>query len=310
MSFNRRDFIKSLFSSAVIATTGSNIAEALVPNSEPQTITILHTNDTHSQIEPFAAGTRNAGLGGVARRATYVKAVRAENPNTLMVDAGDFFQGTPYFNFYRGEVEVKAMSAVGYDVITLGNHDFDIGVNSLVKALRFAKFDVVSANYDVSRSPLKRYVKSYTIKNLSGIRVGLFGLGINFDGLVVPQNHVGVKYLDPIESAKKMAAYLRKQRKVDLVVCLSHLGLKYEKEPSLPSDVNLAAAVPGIDLIVGGHTHSFMKQPEVVKHENGQQTLIFQVGYAGINVGRVDFTFSSKQLVSYSSNVITLGETA
>ena len=142
-------------------------------------ITILHTNDTHSQIDPLPANDRNAGKGGVARRATLVKRIRKENPNTLLIDAGDVLQGTPYFNFYKGEVEYKAMSAIGYDVGTLGNHEFDNGVEALAAALKFANFDLVSANYDVKGTVLEGRVKPYVVKTVGGIRIGLFGLGVS-----------------------------------------------------------------------------------------------------------------------------------
>jgi 5'-nucleotidase len=300
--YDRRTFIKSLLSSLAACTVlpYENAADAST------TITILHTNDTHSQIEPIPEGSRNAGMGGVARRATYVKRVRAENPNTLLLDAGDTFQGTPYFNFYRGEVEYKAMSAIGYDVVTLGNHDFDNGVDALVSALKFANFEIVSSNYDFDSSPLKPFVKPYTVRTLSGIKVGMFGMGIDFNGLVIPKNHKGITYNDPVERARSVVAKLRNEEKADLVIGISHLGYKFENEPEKISDIKVARAVPEIDFIVGGHTHSFMKEPDVIKHANGRQTLLFQVGKSGINVGRVDFTFSSKKLVGWRSSLIEI----
>src|SRR5438105_2198160 len=156
----------------------------LQPAKDETLITILHTNDQHSQIDPLPANDRNAGKGGVARRATLVKRVRAENPNTLLIDAGDAFQGTPYFNFYKGEVEYKSMSAIGYDVVTLGNHDFDNGVEGLAAAMKFAKFEFVSANYDVRGTPIESRVKPYVVREIAGVRIGIFGLGINPVGLI------------------------------------------------------------------------------------------------------------------------------
>jgi 5'-nucleotidase len=315
MKPTRRDFIKYSTAALLCGTATPFNETPLIPlvsaknalqesaRAPETTITILHTNDTHSQLEPFPAGTRAAGMGGIARRATFIKRVKQQNPNTLMVDAGDMFQGTPYFNFYRGEIEIKGLSAAGYDVVTLGNHDFDEGTENLARVLKFATFDVVSANYDVSASPLQQFVKPYVIKNLSGIRVALFGMGVNFEGLVVADKHRQVIWHDPIDVARKLVPKLRQEEKADLVVAISHMGLKYDKQPLLPSDVNLAKAVPGIDFIAGGHTHTFMKEPEIVRHPDGRETVIFQVGYAGINVGRVDFNFQGRQLVSWQSGI-------
>jgi len=302
-STSRREFLKAIASSALLINTSSFNNVNASDDSNITKITILHTNDTHSQIEPFPAGTRNAGMGGVARRATFVRQIRTENPNTLLVDGGDSFQGTPYFNFYHGELEIKSMSLIGYDVITLGNHDFDDGVESLVKALQHAKFDIVSVNYNVEQSPLKDFVKPYVIRNLAGIKIGILGLGIDFDGLVTTDKHIGVTYQNPIEPAKAVVKELKETHKVDLIVALSHLGYRYENEPTRVSDINVAKAIPDIDFIVGGHTHTFMKEPDVIKHANGKQTLLFQVGFGGINVGRVDFTFSKEKLVGWQGAI-------
>lgn len=264
-------------------------------------ITILHTNDTHSQIDPLPANDRNAGKGGVARRATLVKRIRKENPNTLLVDAGDVMQGTPYFNFYRGEVEYKAMSAIGYDAGTLGNHEFDNGVDALAAALKFATFDLVSANYDVRGTVLEGRVKPYVVKTLAGIRVGLFGLGISPVALITPANFKGVTYNDPVASAREVVKTLREKERCALVVCMSHLGY-YEKGDR--GDSLVASQVDGIDFIAGGHTHTFMDQPVKTKQPCGAETLIFQVGKSGINLGRVDFTFRTGKLIAASGRLL------
>ena len=266
-------------------------------------VTILHTNDTHSQIDPLPANDANAGKGGVARRATLVKRIRQENPNTLLVDAGDVMQGTPYFNFYRGEVEYKAMSAIGYDAGTLGNHEFDNGVEALAAALKFANFDLVSANYDVKGSVLEDRVKPYVVKTLGGIRVGLFGLGISPVALITPANFKGVTYNDPVVSAREVVKTLREKERCALVVCMSHLGYH---EDGQRGDSLVASQVDGIDFIAGGHTHTFMKEPVKTKQPCGAETLIFQVGKSGINVGRVDFTFRTGKLIAASGRVIDL----
>lgn len=266
-------------------------------------ITILHTNDTHSQIDPLPPNDPNAGKGGVARRATLVKRIRQQNPNTLLVDAGDVFQGTPYFNFYRGEVEYKAMSAIGYDAGTLGNHEFDNGVEALAAALKFANFDLVSANYDVKGTVLEGRVKPYVVKAVGGIRVGLFGLGISPVALITPANFKGVTYNDPVVVARAVVKTLREKERCALVVCMSHLGYN----PNAQSGDSLVASqVDGIDFIAGGHSHLFMKEPAKQKQPCGAETLIFQVGKSGINVGRVDFTFRAGKLIAASGRLIDL----
>ena len=257
-----------------------------VSGSDGTRIVILHTNDTHSRVDPFPLdGGQFQGLGGVARRAGLVERIREENPHVLLLDSGDIFQGTPYFNFFRGEIEFRAMSRMGYDVATLGNHDFDNGVGGLVEMLPFADFQFVSANYDVSASPLVRHVRPWTIREMGDVRVGIFGLGIAFEGLVLSQLHEGVRYTDPYQAARRAVAELREQG-CHLVVCLSHLGYRYRG--NRPSDTLLAQEVEGIDLILGGHTHTFMDSPDVYPRPGGRETLVHQVGWAGMRLGRVD----------------------
>lgn len=266
-------------------------------------ITILHTNDTHSQIDPLPANDRNAGMGGVARRATLVKRIRKENPHTLLVDAGDVLQGTPYFNFYKGEVEYKAMSAIGYDAGTLGNHEFDNGVDALAAALKFANFDVVSANYDVKGTVLENKVKRYVVKTLGGIRVGLFGLGVSPVALITPENFKGVTYIDPVVAAREVVKKLREEERCALVVCMSHNGYF---EDGQRGDSFIASQVDGIDFIASGHTHTFMEKPVTQAQPCGAKTLIFQVGKSGIYVGRVDFSFRNGKLASASGRLLDL----
>jgi len=212
-----------------------------------------------------------------------------------------------YFNFYRGEVEYKAMSAIGYDVGTLGNHEFDNGVEALASALKFANFDVVSANYDVKGTVLEDRVKPYVVKTLDGIRVGLFGLGVSPVSLITPANFKGVTYTDPVVSAREVVKTLREKERCALVVCMSHLGY-YENGQR--GDTLVASQVDGIDFIAGGHTHTFMKEPVKQKQPCGAETLIFQVGKSGINVGRVDFTFRQNRFVAASARLIDLEHSA
>lgn len=298
---NRRTFLAT---SAVFGATLVGFPRKLLSASAAETvITILHTNDTHSQIDPLPANDVNAGKGGVARRATLVKRIRKENPNTLLVDAGDVLQGTPYFNFYKGEVEYKAMSAIGYDAGTLGNHEFDNGVEALAAALKFANFDVVSANYDVKGTVLAPRVKRYVVRTVGGIKVGLFGLGISPAGLITPDNFKGVTYIDPVVAARDVVKTLREDEHCVLVVCMSHLGYN---ESGDRGDLMVAANVDGIDFIASGHTHTFMKEPVMQSQPCGAKTLIFQVGKSGIYVGRVDFTFRSRKLASVNTRLLDL----
>ena len=297
---NRRTFLTT---AAVFGATLAFPRELLKASAADTVITILHTNDTHSQIDPLPPNDANAGKGGVARRATLVKRVRKENPNTLLVDAGDVLQGTPYFNFYKGEVEYKAMSAIGYDVGTLGNHEFDNGVAALAAALKFANFDIVSANYDVKGTVLEQRVKRYVVKTVGGIRVGLFGLGVSPVSLITPDNFKGVTYIDPVVVAREVVKKLREEERCALVVCLSHLGYNADAKSG---DSFVASEVDGIDFIASGHTHTFMKEPVTQTQPCGAKTTIFQVGKSGIYVGRVDFTFRGGKLAETRVRLVGL----
>ena len=314
---NRRRFLKSsLITGAALAVPSSLIsprlwsvlAEPLLDVAADEVlITILHTNDTHSQIDPVSESDKTwAGRGGVARRATLVKRIRKENPNTLMIDAGDVFQGTPYFNFYKGEVEYKSMSLIGYDVVTLGNHDFDNGVKALVEAMKFANFEFVSTNYDVRGTPLEARVKPYAVRTLAGIKVGLFGLGISPDNLITPNNFQGVKYLDPVQMSRGVVRLLREQEKCQLVVGMSHLGYYANPKNNEIGDSQVAAQVSGIDFIASGHTHTFMEKPVLTKNPEGKDTIIFQVGKSGIYVGRIDFKMKEGKVVASAGRLLDL----
>ncbi len=298
---NRRTFLTT--SAAFGATIAAFPRDLLKASAADTVITILHTNDTHSQIDPLPANDVNAGKGGVARRATLVKRIRKENPNTLLVDAGDVLQGTPYFNFYKGEVEYKAMSAIGYDVGTLGNHEFDNGVEKLADALKFANFDIVSSNYDVKGTVLEQRVKRYVVKTVGGIKIGLFGLGVSPVGLITPDNFKGVTYIDPVVAAKEMVTKLRDEERCALIVGMSHLGFY---EDGKRGDSMVAAQVDGIDFIASGHTHTFMKEPVFQTQPCGNKTMIFQVGKSGIHLGRVDFTFRGGKVASFKAQLLDL----
>lgn len=284
----RRKFLKdtALISSAlIVGGTNSSFAFA----EKEQVITILHTNDMHSRIDPFPSNYKSyAGKGGMAQRAELVKQIRAKNEHVLLLDAGDIFQGTPYFNFFGGELEFKLMSQMQYDAATMGNHDFDAGIEGFIKQLPHAQFPFIVSNYTFQEDVLKKEVWPYKTFTKGGIKVGVFGLGIELQGLVADNLYNGTKYLDPVAIAKEMVQALEKQ-KCDLIICLSHLGNKYRGDRV--SDHSLAEKVSGIDLIIGGHTHTFMDEPSIVTSKQGHETIIHQVGFGGIRLGKVDFVF-------------------
>ena len=282
-------------------------APLLQPDAGETLITILHTNDTHSQIDPLPESDKqNPGKGGVARRATLVKRVRKENPNTLLVDAGDVFQGTPYFNFFKGEVEYKSMSLIGYDVVTLGNHDFDNGVAELAAAMKFSNFDFVSSNYDVRGTPIESRVKPYVVRVLGGVRIGVMGLGISPAGLITPDNFKGVTFQDPIKVARETVRALREKERCTLVVCASHLGYYPNPKGDEIGDTQVVAQVDGIDFIASGHTHTFMTAPVVAKQPQGGNTIIFQVGKSGIYVGRIDMKLRDGKVTAAAGRLLDL----
>jgi 5'-nucleotidase len=244
-------------------------------------LVILHTNDTHSRIEPLPETDRTSpGKSGVVRRAELIDQIRKENKNVLLFDAGDFLQGTPYFNLFKGEVEVKAMNLMGYDAATLGNHEFDYGLEILEKVVREANFPIVSSNYDFSQTALKNLIKPFIILKKDGVRIGVIGINIQPRGLIAAGNYEGMKYLDPVKTANEIAELLTTKYKCDMIVCLSHLGYN--------ADLNLAESTKGIDLIVGGHSHTYMKEPATRKNLDNKEVTIFQTNGRGIYVGRLD----------------------
>src|SRR5436190_4475678 len=282
-------------------------APFLEPRKGETLITILHTNDTHSQIDPILENDKTyAGKGRVSRRTTLVKNVRKANPNTLVIDAGDVCQGTPYFNFYKGEVEYKAMSMIGYDAGTIGNHEFDNGVESLARAYQFANFEIVSTNYDVRGSALEKKVKAHLVKEVDGVRVGLFGLGIRPEGLITAENFKPLRYLDPVQTTRDTVKLLREQERCQLVLGMSHLGYYPNPQRDEIGDTQVAAQVDGIDFIASGHTHTFMERPSSQKSPSGKDTLIFQVGRSGIYVGRVDFRIKNGKVIGYAGGLLDL----
>lgn len=286
----RRDFIQQTAASSALLSLGGLSLSSCDTASSGKHITILHTNDVHSHIDVFPQDDpRNPGQGGIARRATLVEHIRRENPNTLLLDAGDIFQGTPYFNYYGGELEFKLMSMLRYDAATLGNHDFDNGIDGLYAQLPHAKFDFLTANYDFSNTIMDTHTKPYKVFVKDGVKIGVFGLGIRLKGLVNDNLYKETRYLDPIEIAQDVSATLRKEEGCHIVICLSHIGYKY-KNPDTVCDIKLAENTENIDLIIGGHTHTFMDKPAIHRNRKGEEVMVNQVGCFGINLGRIDFT--------------------
>jgi 5'-nucleotidase len=304
---NRRKFITD----AAIFSAGSLLAVPAADFFATTRLVILHTNDVHSRLEPFPMdGGRNQGLGGVAARASLIKKIRAEEEHVLLLDAGDIFQGTPYFNIYKGEPEIKAMSAMGYDACTIGNHDFDGGMENLATQLvQHGTFPMLVSNYDFTSTPMEQKTMPYKIFRKGKLKIGVFGIGIEMKGLV-PDNLFGAtRYLDPVQKANETAELL-KNKDCDMIICLSHLGYQY-RETGKISDQVLAKETDHIDLIIGGHTHSFLDNPVVVKNRKGNDTVINQVGFAGIILGRLDFEFSkfSRKKMTNSHSIIVSKKT-
>ena len=292
----RRDFIQKTTAATALIATGLSLSSFKI--TKLKHITILHTNDVHSYIDPFPADhPRNPNMGGVAKRAALIEEIRKENSNVLLLDAGDIFQGTPYFNYYGGELEFKLMSMMQYDVATLGNHDFDNGIDGFYSQLHNAKFDFVNANYDFKNTVLDGVVKPYKIIMKDGIKIGIFGLGIELAGLVDKKLYKETVYNDPIERATDMSRILKEEQKCDLIICLSHIGYKYKDDSNKVCDITLAQKTKNIDLILGGHTHTFLDKPVIEKNLEGKDVLINQVGCYGLNLGRIDFYLSNDAAV-------------
>ena len=307
MPINRRKFIQQSALTGGALLTSSIIGKAFgETNSSKDTLTILHTNDVHSRLDPFPMdGSKNAGLGGVAARSTIIQQIRQETDNVLLLDAGDIFQGTPYFNIYKGEPEIKAMSLMGYDGCTMGNHDFDAGIENFATQLKHANFPVLLCNYDFTNTPMEGKSVPYKIFEKGNIKVGVFGVGIEMKGLVPDNLYGNTIYKDPIECANTTVDFL-KRHGCDMIICLSHLGDKYDDNKV--SDEILAKETYHIDLILGGHTHRFFPEPRKYLNKNSGDTLVNQVGWAGLQLGRLDYNFDGKKKKNLlKANVVLIG---
>ena len=309
---DRKKFLRTIGGGTLAMTLAPNLLLAenliLLDKTSDYKLTILHTNDQHSRIEPFDSSySRNPNQGGFARRAALVQKIREEEKNVLLLDSGDTFQGTPYFNFFGGELEFKLMSMMGYDASTMGNHDFDNGLEGFKKVQPNAKFPFICSNYDFKNTILNGQTLPYKVFNKNGIKVGIFGVGIELAGLVGKKSYGETVYLDPVDIAQHYAAFLRNEKKCDLVICLSHIGYDYKDDPRKISDKILAAKTDGIDLILGGHTHTFLPEPQSFTNRAGKNVLVNQVGWAGLLLGKINFYFDKNKNVkniSWNNQVI------
>ncbi len=305
-NYNRRKFIGDIAkATACIGLAGVPLDAFAKKNTVK--VTILHTNDTHSRIDPFPlSDPKFPGMGGVARRMALVNKIRSEEKNVLLLDSGDIFQGTPYFNFYGGELEMKLMTLMGYDAATMGNHDFDNGINGFVKQLPHAAFPFLCSNYDFKNTALEGRTLPYTLFIKDGVKIGIFGIGIELAGLVDEKNYGKTIYSNPIDIANKTASLLKNEKKCDLIICLSHLGFKYDSSQKI-SDQLLATQTENIDLILGGHTHTFIDTPEKYSNLKNKEVLVAQTGWAGIRLGRIDFYVEKKSsLISSKGTTVKI----
>lgn len=309
---NRKKFLRTIGGGTLALTLAPNLLLAenlkfLDQNSDYK-LTILHTNDQHSRIEPFDSSySRNPNQGGFARRAALIQKIRGEEKNVLLLDSGDTFQGTPYFNFFGGELEFKLMSMMGYDASTMGNHDFDNGLEGFKKVQPNAKFPFICSNYDFKNTILDGQTLPYKVFKKNGIKVGIFGVGIELAGLVGKKSYGETVYLNPVEIAQHYATFLRNEKNCDMVICLSHIGYDYKNDPKKISDKILASQTDGIDLILGGHTHTFLPEPQTFINKSGKNVMVNQVGWAGLLLGRINFYFDKNKNVkniSWNNQVI------
>lgn len=302
---SRRKFIKNALGAGFLLASGVFPFDTFA-KEQYQKLSILHTNDVHSRLEPFPKNSgRYSGRGGIAKRASLIAKIRQQNENVLLLDAGDIFQGTPYFNYYKGEPEIKLMSALKYDAATLGNHDFDAGIDGFNTQLPHASFPFICSNYNFKNTILEGKTLDYKVFTKKRIKIGIFGLGIKLEGLVPKTLYKETQYLDPLEIAKDKSQFLKNEKKCDFIICLSHLGYNYQNDKI--SDHTLAKKTKNIDLIIGGHTHTFLSKPVEIKNAENKITLVNQVGWAGLQLGKLDFYFEKKsKKYFHDSNILDI----
>ena len=284
---NRREFLR-LLGTGTLGAAALGTPMSLLAGHSPVHITILHTNDFHSHIDPFAKDAPlNPGEGGMARRASLIAKIRTESEHMLLFDAGDIFQGTPYFNYFKAKPDFELMTMMGYDAATLGNHEFDNGLDGLESQLKFAGFPFINSNYDFSDTILAGKTIPYKIFRRGGIKIGVYGLGIELQGLVDSKNYGNIRCHDALKTALRMEKHLKEDHHADLIICLSHLG--YDYKDNTISDKVIAAQSYHTDLIIGGHTHTFLKKPDMIPNKSGKEVVVNQAGFGGLIVGKIDF---------------------
>jgi len=289
-NINRRTFVKTTMLGGF--ALGAGIPLWATKNNDVSHLCILHTNDTHSRIDPYPVNDPNYPMmGGYARRAALINQVRNQVEHVLLLDAGDIFQGTPYYNIYGGEPELRLMTKMGYDASTIGNHEFDNGLDGLERVLPFAGFPFISSNYDFSQTILNGRIKTYKIIQKESLKIGIYGLGIELEGLVGRNLYGNTVYHDPIRVARRMEMLLKEEHGCDLVICLSHLGFEYQT--GKVSDVVIAGKTRYTDIIIGGHTHTLLDPPAQIENAAGKIVYIGQTGYAGVRLGRMDLYFNN-----------------
>jgi 5'-nucleotidase len=291
--------MKQIYSLAVLLLF-SFFASAQQPSSADtgevnpgKQLIILQTSDTHSRIEPISpeAADDYAGMGGAVRRSSFIKEIRSKHPDVLLFDCGDISQGTPYYNLFQGEVEIKMMNLMKYDAMTIGNHEFDFGLDNMARLFRMANFPVVCSNYDVTGTVLEGLVKPYIILERSGVRIGVFGLAPRMEGLVQADKCEGIVYNNPIEVGQEMADFLKLEKNCDVVICLSHLGIRNSYGTA---DEDLVSKTRNIDVILGGHSHTFMEKPMNYLNADGKNIPVSHTGKNGIFVGELKLTLAEK----------------
>lgn len=262
------------------------ISTGIILGQQKIKLVILHTNDTHSQVEPTESSTsKTADMGGYARRMGVIDSIRNKEQNVLLLDAGDFSQGTPYFNFFNGRVEIDVMNRMKYDAATLGNHEFDNGIDTLAVILKTAKFPIISSNYELEKTPLFGMLKPYLILDHFGLRIGIITANVEPKGLIIESNYKGLIYKDAHKTANKTATFLKQKKHCDVIICLSHLGVK--------PDYEMAHGSNDIDVIIGGHSHSLLENA-TEKNKVGKSVIIAQMGKSGLYLGKVELELEKK----------------
>lgn len=300
---NRRDFLKYMVGTSAVLAGFPSLSKEVMKRNNFVKLTILHTNDVHSRIEPFPlSDPKYPDMGGFARRSAVIEYIRKENDNVLLLDAGDVFQGTPYFNLYQGELEYKLMSLMKYDATTIGNHEFDLGIDNIAKQMPHANFSLINCNYDFSDTSLHKKIIPYKVFEKQGLKIGVLGYGIELEGLVDKKMYKDTVYQNPLPIANATAKHLKKDLACDYVIALSHIGFSYNEKKI--SDMNMAPLTENIDLIIGGHTHTFLEHPIQLKNKTGKDVYVTQVGWAGIWLGKIDVIFSldTKNIIHNSDN--------